>query len=141
MENSKLVRTLVQKLFPFILLFGFYLTLHGHLSPGGGFQGGVVIGTAIILLALSYGMRETENRFKYRYLGTMEELAILTFIFFGLLGILFGSPFLKNFLPLGQPGIIASAGLMLPLNLLISIKVAASITIIFYALVKYRGEI
>ncbi len=141
MKNSKLVRTLVQKLFPFVLLFGFYLTLHGHLSPGGGFQGGVVIGTAIILLVLSYGIKETENRFKYRYLSVMEKLAILAFIFIGVLGMFFGYPFLKNFLPLGQTGSIASAGLMLPLNLVISIKVSAGILGIFYALVRYRGEI
>ena len=141
MKNSRIIKTLVQKLFPFILLFGFYLTLHGHLSPGGGFQGGVVIGTAIILLALSYGIRETENRFKYSYLSVMEKLAILTFIFLGLVGLFFGYPFLKNFLPPGQTGSIASAGLMLLLNLVISIKVSAGIVGIFYAFVRYRGEI
>jgi len=64
LKNSKIIKTLAQKLLPFIFLFGFYLTLHGHLSPGGGFQGGVVIATAIILLTLSYGIKETENRFK-----------------------------------------------------------------------------
>jgi multisubunit Na+/H+ antiporter MnhB subunit len=141
LKYSKIIRTLAQKLFPFILLFGFYLTLHGHLSPGGGFQGGVVIGTAIILLALSYGIKETEHRFKEKHLNIMEKLAILAFIFLGLLGMLHGYPFLKNFLSLGQRGCIASAGLMIPLNLVISIKVAAGITGIFYALVKYRGEI
>ena len=141
MKNSRIIKTLAQKLLPFILLFGFYLTFHGHLSPGGGFQGGVVIATAIILLTLSCGIKETENRFKEKHLSVMEKLAILTFIFLGLLGIFCGYPFLKNFLPLGQRGCIASAGLMIPLNLVISIKVAAGITGIFYALVKYRGEI
>ncbi|MFW6149817.1 MAG: MnhB domain-containing protein [Atribacterota bacterium] len=141
MENSRIIKTLVQKLFPLILLFGFYLTLHGHLSPGGGFQGGVVIGTAIILLALCCGSKEVEKRFKSRYLSSLEKVAVLIFILLGLLGISFGYSFLSNFLPLGQKGCIASAGLMLPLNLVISIKVAAGIAIIFYALVKYRGEI
>ena len=141
MKNSRIIKTLAQKLLPFIFLFGFYLTFHGHLSPGGGFQGGVVIATAIILLTLSCGIKETENRFKEKHLSVMEKLAILTFIFLGLLGIFCGYPFLKNFLPLGQRGCIASPGLMIPLNLVISIKVAAGITGIFYALVKYRGEI
>ena len=141
MKNSRIVRTVVQKLFPIILLFGFYLTLHGHLSPGGGFQGGVVIGTAIILMALSYGIEKTENRFKNRDLSVIEKIAVLSFIFLGFLGIFFGYTFLKNFLPLGQNGCIASAGIMLPLNLLISAKVAAGIVIIFYTLVRYRGEI
>lgn len=141
MDNSKIIKTLAQKLFPHILLFGFYLTLHGHLSPGGGFQGGVVIGTAIILLALSYGINETEKRFREKHLSIMEKIAILAFIFLGLLGIFYGYPFLKDILPLGEKGSLASAGLMVPLNLVISIKVAAGITGIFYALVKYRGEI
>lgn len=141
MKNSKIIRTLTQKLFPFILLFGLYLTLHGHLTPGGGFQGGVVMGTAVILLSLSYGIKETGKRFKEKYLAILEKIAILIFIFLGLLGICLGYPFLKNFLPLGQKGCIASAGLMVPLNLIISIKVAAGITGIFYALVRFRGEI
>jgi multicomponent Na+:H+ antiporter subunit B len=141
LDNSKILRTIAQKLFPFILMFGFYLTLHGHLSPGGGFQGGVVIGTAIILLALSYGVDETEKRFRENILSMLEKLAILTFILLGLLGIFFGYPFLRDIMPLGEKGCLASAGMMIPLNIVISIKVAAGITGIFYALVKYRGEI
>ncbi len=73
MKNSQIIRTIARKLFPFIFLFGFYLTLHGHLSPGGGFQGGVVIGTGVILLGLAYGVRETEKRFKENYLGILEK--------------------------------------------------------------------
>jgi len=141
LDNSKIIKTIAQKLFPLILLFGFYLTLHGHLSPGGGFQGGVVIATAIILLALSHGIDETENRFKEKHLNNIEKLAILAFIFLGMLGIFNNYPFLKDIFPLGQRGFLASAGMMIPLNLVISIKVAAGITGIFYILVKYRGEI
>lgn len=141
MDNSKILRTIAQKLFPFVLMFGFYLTLHGHISPGGGFQGGVIIGTAIILLSLSYGINNTENMFREKHLSILEKLAILTFIFLGLIGIFFGYPFLKDIMPLGNPGCLASAGMMVPLNLVISIKVAAGITGIFYALIKYRGEI
>ena len=132
---------MVQKLFPFIMLFGFYLILHGHLSPGGGFQGGVVIGTAIILLVLSYGIEETEKKFHSKYLHVIEILAILFFFFLGFLGMFFGHSFLKNILPLGQPGQIASGGLILLFNLTIGIKVAMGVSVIFYALVKYRGEI
>jgi multicomponent Na+:H+ antiporter subunit B len=141
LDNSKILRTIAQKLFPFILMFGFYLTLHGHLSPGGGFQGGVVIGTAIILLALSYGVDETEKRFKENNLSILEKLAILSFIFLGLLGIFYGYPFLRDIMPLGERGCLASAGMMVLLNIVISIKVAAGITGIFYTLVKYRGEL
>jgi len=141
MGNSKIIKTIAQKLFPFIVLFGFYLISHGHLSPGGGFQGGVVLGTAIILLALSHSIEQTEKKFKSRWLNMLEKLGILTLIFLGFLGILLGYSFLSNFLPLGKPGQIASGGLMLFFNIAIGIKVAAGVSVIFYALVRYRGEI
>ncbi|MBU4483783.1 MAG: cation:proton antiporter [Actinobacteria bacterium] len=141
MGSSKIIRTIAQKLFPFIVLFGFYLISHGHLSPGGGFQGGVVLGTAIILLALSHSIEQTEKKFKSRWLNMLEKLGILTLIFLGFLGIFLGYSFLSNFLPLGNPGQIASGGLMLLLNIAIGIKVAAGVSVIFYALVRYRGEI
>ena len=141
MRSSKIIRTIAQKLFPFIVLFGFYLISHGHLSPGGGFQGGVVLGTAIILLALSHSIEQTEKKFKSRWLNMLEKLGILTLIFLGFLGIFFGYSFLSNFLPLGKPGQIASGGLMLLFNISIGIKVAAGVSVIFYALVRYRGEI
>ena len=141
MGSSKIIRTIAQKLFPFIILFGFYLISYGHLSPGGGFQGGVVLGTAIILLALSHSIEQTEKKFKSRWLNMLEKLGILTLIFLGFLGIFLGYSFLGNFLPLGNPGQIASGGLMLLLNIAIGIKVAAGVSVIFYALVRYRGEI
>lgn len=141
MGSSKIIRTMAQKLFPFIMLFGFYLISHGHLSPGGGFQGGVVLGTAIILLALSHNIEQTEKKFKSRWLNMLEKLGILTLIFLGFLGMLLGYSFLSNFLPLGKPGQIASGGLMLLFNIAIGIKVAAGISAIFYALVRFRGEI
>lgn len=141
MGSSKIIKTIAQKLFPFIVLFGFYLISHGHLSPGGGFQGGVVLGTAIILLALSHSIEQTEKKFRSRWLNMLEKLGILTLIFLGFLGIFFGYSFLGNFLPLGKPGQIASGGLMLLFNIAIGIKVAAGVSVIFYALVRYRGEI
>jgi multicomponent Na+:H+ antiporter subunit B len=141
MGSSKIIRTIAQKLFPFIVLFGFYLISHGHLSPGGGFQGGVVLGTAIILLALSHSIEQTEKKFNSRWLNMLEKLGILTLIFLGFLGIFLGYSFLSNFLPLGKPGQIASGGLMLLFNIAIGIKIAAGVSVIFYALVRYRGEI
>jgi len=141
LKSSNIIKTIAQKLFPFITLFGIYLILNGHLSPGGGFQGGVVLGTAVILLFLSYGIEATEQKVKMRCLSILEEAIILFFIFLGILGISTGYFFLKNFLPLGRAGQILSAGFMPLLNLVIGIKVAAGIFGIFYILFKYRGEI
>ena len=103
MGNSNVVKTIAQKLFPFIMLFGIYLILNGHLSPGGGFQGGVVLGTAIILLALSYGIDETERKFKSKHLSVIEKSGILFFIFLGDFGIIFRQ-FLSQKFPSLRPG-------------------------------------
>ena len=134
MEESTIIRTITRKLFPFILLFGLYLVAYGHLSPGGGFQGGVVIGAAVILLSLSQGVSKTEERFKKSIFGMMESIGPLVFMIIGFGGILFGYHFLKDFLPPGEGGRFSVSGFILYLNLAIGLKVGAAMSIIFYSL-------
>ncbi len=134
MEESTIIKTISRKLFPFILLFGVYLVSYGHLSPGGGFQGGVVIGSAIILLSLSQGTSKTEERFRKNVLSIMESIGPLLFMVFGFGGILFGFHFLKDFLPKGESGGFSGSGFILGLNLIIGLKVGAAISVIFYSL-------
>ncbi len=140
MEESTIVRTITRKLFPFILLFGCYLVAYGHLTPGGGFQGGVVIGSAVILLSLSQGTSRTEARFRKHVLGTMESLGPLIFMLIGFGGMLSGYHFLKDFLPRGHDGRFAASGFMLYLNLAIGLKVGAAMSLIFYALAGDEEE-
>ncbi len=134
MEQSTIIRTITRKLFPFILLFGLYLVSYGHLSPGGGFQGGVVIGAAVILLSLSQGTSKTEERFRKSILSIMESIGPLLFIVIGFGGILFGYHFLKDFLPKGEGGRFPGSGFILCLNLVIGLKVGAAVSVIFYSL-------
>ena len=134
MEESTIIRTITRKLFPFILLFGLYLVAYGHLTPGGGFQGGVIIGSAIILLSLSQGTSKTEERFKKSILGMMESIGPLIFMIIGFGGIFFGYHFLKDFLPQGKDGSFSGSGFILYLNLAIGLKVGAAMSIIFYSL-------
>jgi len=137
-QETKIVRTVVRKLFPVLVLFAFYLIMYGHISPGGGFQGGVVLGSSLILLCLSEGVERAEKKFKGLQLATIETVGILTFIGIGFLGIILGRHFLENFLPIGRIGMVPSAGSILLLNLCIGIKVGAGISLIFYALMKFK---
>jgi multicomponent Na+:H+ antiporter subunit B len=137
---SEIIKVMVRKLFPFMLLFGFYIISYGHLSPGGGFSGGVVLATAIIALAISHGLKETEGRLKADHLTTIERFSILAFVILGLAGVLFGH-FLVNFPSKGEEGKLLSGGLIPFLNIIIGLKVGAAICLCFYALVKFRGEI
>jgi len=136
-KETKIVRTVAKKLFPILVLFAFYLIVYGHISPGGGFQGGVVLGSSLILLCLSEGVERSERKFKGSQLAIIESAGILIFIGIGFLGIILGGHFLENFLPIGRVGRVPSAGSILLLNLSIGIKVGAGISLIFYALVKF----
>jgi len=131
---SRIITVVTRKLFPFILLFGLYLVSYGHLSPGGGFQGGVTIAAAVVLLSLSQEVERTKLRFRVGTLGLMESGGVALFTAIGLMGIGFGLRFLGNFIPLGPPGRLASGGIMPFLNLLIGIKVGAAFTLVFYYL-------
>lgn len=137
---SPIVKTFTRKLFPFILLYGCYLISHGHLSPGGGFQGGVIFGSAIILLGLVEGVKLTEKRFKEDFLSLTKNIGMLIFILLGFVGILLGYFFLSDFLPRGEVGTVPSAGFILFLNLTIGFMVGTGIAVIFYRTVKHGSE-
>jgi len=140
MEESTIIRTITRKLFPFILLFGLYIVSYGHLSSGGGFQGGVVIGAAIILLSLSQGTSRTEERFRKSILGIMESIGPLLFMVIGFGGILLGYHFLNDFLPKGEGGRFPGSGFILCLNLAVGLKVGAAMSIIFYSFVGEKED-
>ncbi|MFC1540404.1 MnhB domain-containing protein [Candidatus Margulisiibacteriota bacterium] len=138
---SPIVKIFTRKLFPFILLYGCYLISHGHLSPGGGFQGGVIFGSAIILLGLVEGVKLTEKRFKEDFLSLAKNIGMLIFILLGFAGVFLGYSFLSDFLPRGGVGTVPSAGFILFLNLTIGFMVGTGIAVIFYRTVKHgSGE-
>ncbi|MFC1571535.1 MnhB domain-containing protein [Candidatus Margulisiibacteriota bacterium] len=140
-RRSEVVKTFTRKLFPFMLLYGCYLISHGHLSPGGGFQGGVIFGSAIILLGLVEGIKVTEQRFKEEFLSMVKNIGMLIFVLMGFMGMILGAFFLSDFMPRGEIGTVPSAGLILYLNLTIGFMVGTGIAVVFYRLVRFgSGE-
>ncbi len=108
--------------FPFILLFGAYIFVHGHLTPGGGFQGGSIIASGFLLLYLAY----PGYRLKRKGLAAIEGLAGLTFVCLGLYGLLTPKvSFLYNFLPMGTFNTLVSAGILPIIYIAIGFKVAS----------------
>lgn len=89
-----ILRTLCRFLIPFIQLFAFYVIAHGHHSPGGGFQGGVILGASLILLAISQDMRSALERLKERSLAILSVLGVVTYAGTGALCLVLGSNFL-----------------------------------------------
>ena len=130
MERSQIVTMVSRKLVPFILLFGLYLISYGHLSPGGGFQGGVVLASGIILLFLSHGFTLVQKRFSERRLSLTVLVMVFLFLLLGLAGLILGKSFLSNILLLGEAGEIPSAGFILLLDMIIGLNVGTGITLI-----------
>ena len=137
-----IVKKTTQLIAGLVFLYGIYIIVHGHLTPGGGFAGGVVIAGSFILLILAFGS-DFLNLVKEESGSTLyENLAILVVLFLAISGLLFGAKiFFLNWLPKGTVGQLVSAG-MLPLyNIFVGIEVAASILTIFLALVIFKEEI
>lgn len=121
--TSLIVRRGAGFLFPLILLLGGYIFLHGHLTPGGGFQGGAVIASGFLLLYLGIpGLRLRHGPFT-----ATESIAGLTFVIIGLIGLGVGGYFLSNFLPKGSPFALFSAGVIPILYVAIGLKVGAEL--------------
>ncbi len=128
--ENRLLKIGVDILFPLIILFGFYIIIHGHLSPGGGFQGGVIIASAFLLMFLAKGDKFSLN---HKIISITEALSGAGFILIGILGVLLVDRFLGNFLPLGTIKELFSGGVIPLIYIFVGIKVSAEIT----ALVEY----
>ena len=95
---SKIVKTISGIAFPFITIYGLYVIAHGHLTPGGGFQGGAIVASGCAMVLVSYGSIWTMNRVKEKNLSILESLGAVCFILLALLGLGFGTVFFNNFL-------------------------------------------
>ncbi len=124
-ETASLVlRTGCRFLFPLILLFGAYIFIHGHLTPGGGFQGGAIVASAFVLVYLACrGRRVSKSASK-----AVESLGALVFVIIGLLGLTAGGHyFLSNFLPKGELYTLFSAGVIPIIYIAIGFKVGSEL--------------
>ena len=129
-----IVKTVTRFMVWMMLLYGMYLILHGHLTPGGGFGGGVIIALSLLSIFLAYGRSYTEKWLDIESLHAGEAAAILLFLIVGILGLAAGGIFLLNFIPSGRLFSLASAGTMPMLNILIGIKVGASLFLAVWVL-------
>ena len=130
MNNSGMtliVKTVTRITVWMILLYGFYIILHGHLTPGGGFGGGVILALALLNVLLAYGREFTQKWLNIGFLEHIESLSALLFVVVGILGIFVSGSFLANFLSKGQLFAVISAGTIPVLNIIIGFKVAMSL--------------
>lgn len=95
MKEHIIIRTVSRALIPFIQLFGLYVVAHGDLSPGGGFQGGVIFGSSIILYVIAFGMDEGRKRISRKMIDNLSSAGVLIYAGIGILCLFAGGAFLE----------------------------------------------
>jgi energy-converting hydrogenase B subunit I len=142
MRMSRIVRTAADILYPVILIFGLYVVAHGHLTPGGGFQGGAVIATGGALVIVAYSYKEVTGWLTKNVLMGQEIVGLFGFIGVGLFALAFGQVFFFNYLagsgslfgmpvPYGiNPGELNTAGVIPLMNFAVGIEVWGGLTIV-----------
>ena len=131
---SPIVKDVTRIVAAFIIIFGIYVVLHGHLTPGGGFPGGVILAAGVVLVVLAFG-----KSFSRRFV-TERMASVWGFLAIALCGYLVGGFFLMRFLPLrdDQPFKLLSAPEVLLANLAIAVKVGAALFGVFIAMALWR---
>lgn len=137
-KNDRILQVSAMLLTPVVLLFGIYVILNGHLSPGGGFSGGAIIAAGLILYLNAFGFEKAGRFFSYK---TFQWISFFALCFYGLAkaySFYCGANGLESGIPLGTPGAILSSGLIMPLNIAVGMVVACTMYI-FYALFRKGG--
>lgn len=116
---------------PLTLLFGLYMMLHGTATPGGGFQGGVIVASSVILVYLGEGYANWRKLVPSRALDALEGGGALLFALAGFAPMLTGALFLQNVLPLGKFRDLYSGGLMVLLNAFVGVAVTGGFAMLF----------
>jgi len=145
---SKIVRTVANQLMLFVLVFGLYVIMHGHVTPGGGFQGGAVIASGVVMLIVAFGSGQIKKSLRERHLSLVESSGALLFILVAFAGI--GTVFFYNFLvgsrifggipPTGSnPGDVWTGGVIPLMNLAVGLKVIAGLSAVVLALALFSS--
>ena len=125
-------------LVPIIIIFGIYVILNGHLSPGGGFSGGAIIGAALIMYLNAFGFEKTEKFFNEKIYKRITFAGLAFYALAKCYAFFCGANHLNSHIPKGIPGHIISAGLILPLDIAVGCVVACTMYA-FYAMFRKGG--
>lgn len=137
-KNDIILQKIAFILVPLIFIFGIYVILNGHLSPGGGFSGGAIIGAGMILYVSAYGFDKMQKFFNEKTYTVVKVTALVTYCIVISYYLFMGANNLDNHISLGVPGMIFSSGIILWLNIFVGTEVACTMYA-FYALFRRGG--
>jgi multicomponent Na+:H+ antiporter subunit B len=123
--TSDALHALGTLLFGFSLLTGAYIVCHGHLTPGGGFQGGVILASAFFYIYLSGEYAPFQHLVPLAVIDVIEVVGAAGYVVLGIVGLLVHAAYLQNILPLGRSGSLLSGGTLPILNVLVGMEVCA----------------
>lgn len=126
---SIIVKTVSHWLSAFIFLYGLHIVFYGHITPGGGFAGGVIVACMFVLLMLAFGRDQATKWFSHKMASKLDSVGALLFLAIALAGLAFGG-FFVNFVQQkipGEPLRLFNSGIIPMANVAIAIKVAASL--------------
>ena len=138
-KNDIILQKTATILVPIVLLLGVYVVLNGHLSPGGGFSGGAIMGAGLILYVTAFGFDKMRRFFTYKTYQRVVLVALLTYAISKCYSFYTGANHIESIIPLGTPGAILSSGLILVLNICVGFIVACTMYC-FYAVFR-KGEL
>ncbi|MBR6535612.1 MAG: hypothetical protein IKT67_00250 [Lachnospiraceae bacterium] len=137
-KNDKILQLSAKILVPVIIMYGIYVVLNGHLSPGGGFSGGAIIGAGLILYVNAFGFEKAKRIMNRKNYAVISVVPLLFYALAKGYSFFTGANHLESGIPKGTPGNILSAGLILPLNICVGIVVACTMYH-FYTLFRKGG--
>ncbi len=141
-EDNLIIRVASRFMVPFIQLFGLYVVAHGHYSPGGGFQGGVILGASLILLAMAYDMDYVQRLLSMKNMIVLAAVGVLIFAGWGLIPVILGHNFLDYSAWAIFPGIdekMARSHSMLAVEIGVALTVMCGMYGIYMSLVSDGG--
>jgi multicomponent Na+:H+ antiporter subunit B len=135
---SETVQVFTTAMFGFSVLFGIYIGTHGQLTPGGGFQGGLIVAAAPMLLYVAENTEAFERIISHPIADFLESVGASAYALIGVGALALGLPFLTNMLPLGTTGDIFSSGTIALISACVGLEVAAAFMGLTY---EYLREI
>ena len=137
-KNDAILQGTAFVLCPIVFIFGIYVILNGHLSPGGGFSGGAILGAGLILYVSAFGFKKTQRFFNEHIYKIAKITALCMYGIIGSYFYILGANCIENHIPLGTPGHILSGGIILPIDICVGLEVACTMYA-FYALFRRGG--
>jgi multicomponent Na+:H+ antiporter subunit B len=135
---SETVQVFTTAIFGFSVLYGIYLGTHGQLTPGGGFQGGVIVAAAPMLLYIAENTEALTRVVSHPLVEFFEGVGAAAYAVIGLAALACSVPFLTNILPLGTTGNLFSSGTIALISACVGIEVTAAFILITF---EYLREI